>query len=85
MEMSKKKLGADHPSTLTSMNNLAFTWKDQGRDTEAVGLMRECVRLGQRILGANHPHFISSSNSLARWEAEQSDVGALAGGVAEGQ
>ena len=31
METRKRKLGADHPSTLTSMNNLAFTWKEQGR------------------------------------------------------
>ena len=85
METSKKKLGAYHPSTLTSMNNLAFTWKGQGRDAEAVGLMRECVRFQQQILGANHPNFISSLNSLARWEAEQSDTGALAEGMAKGQ
>ena len=47
------------------MANLAFTWKEQGRDPEAVGLMRECVRLQERVLGASHPHFISSSNALA--------------------
>jgi hypothetical protein len=39
METSKKKLGADHPDTLTSMANLAFAWKAQGRDAEAVQLM----------------------------------------------
>jgi Tetratricopeptide repeat len=38
-EMSKKKLGADHPDTLTSMNTLAFTWKGTGKETEAVRLM----------------------------------------------
>jgi hypothetical protein len=26
IETSKTKLGADHPDTLTSMNNLAHTW-----------------------------------------------------------
>ncbi|CAA9959477.1 hypothetical protein PTMSG1_02895 [Pyrenophora teres f. maculata] len=35
METRKKKLGADHPDTLTSMANLAFTWKAQGRSAEA--------------------------------------------------
>ena len=45
METSKKKLGAYHPDTLTSMNNLAFTWKGQFRDAEAVNLMKECVQL----------------------------------------
>jgi hypothetical protein len=56
------------------MGNLAFTWKGQSRDLEAVSLMKECVELRQRVLGANHPDFISSSSVLARWEAEQVDV-----------
>lgn len=30
MGTSKKKLGADHPETLNSMNNLAFTLKGRG-------------------------------------------------------
>ncbi|KAF2474439.1 uncharacterized protein BDR25DRAFT_166411, partial [Lindgomyces ingoldianus] len=31
METRKKKLGADHPDTLTSMANLAPTYRNQGR------------------------------------------------------
>ncbi|KAL6409942.1 Kinesin light chain 1 [Ilyonectria robusta] len=31
MESRKTKLGADHPSILTSMANLASTYADQGR------------------------------------------------------
>ncbi len=31
METSRRVLGAEHPDTLTSMNNLAWTWKSQGR------------------------------------------------------
>jgi tetratricopeptide (TPR) repeat protein len=82
IETRKKKLGADHPDTLASMASLALIWKQQGRDEEAVGIMRECVRLQQqRTLGVNHPYFISLLNAL---EAEQRDVGASAeGGVAE--
>jgi hypothetical protein len=30
MEMRKRVLGEKHPDTLTSMNNLAFTFKAQG-------------------------------------------------------
>jgi hypothetical protein len=30
--VSKRKLGAEHPNTLNSMNNLTFTVKAQGRD-----------------------------------------------------
>src|SRR5205814_436825 len=43
METSKTKLGADHPSTLTSMANLVSTFWNQGRWEEAekleVGVM----------------------------------------------
>jgi hypothetical protein len=35
IETSKTKLGADHPSTLTSMANLASTYRSQGRWEEA--------------------------------------------------
>ncbi len=35
METRKTKLGADHPSTLTSMANLASTYRNQGRWDEA--------------------------------------------------
>jgi hypothetical protein len=31
MEMNKRVLDAEHTDTLASMNNLAFTWKEQGR------------------------------------------------------
>ena len=44
METFKNKLGADHPGTLTSMNNLAFIWKRQGRDQEAIRLMDNVFR-----------------------------------------
>ncbi|KAF2261824.1 hypothetical protein CC78DRAFT_413948, partial [Lojkania enalia] len=68
METRKKKLGVDHPSTLTSMSNLAFTWKGQGRNAEAIKLMSECVRLSHDILDANHPVYMSSLKLLAAWE-----------------
>jgi hypothetical protein len=39
METRKIKLGADHPDTLTSMANLAFTWKSSGYNTQALYLL----------------------------------------------
>jgi tetratricopeptide (TPR) repeat protein len=84
METRKRVLGAEHPDTLTSMNNLAVTWKGHGRDAEAMSLMKECVQLRKRTSGVNHPYSLSSATVLARWEAEQTDVGAPAlGGVAD--
>jgi hypothetical protein len=55
----KRVFGAEHPDTLRSMGNLAFTWKGRGRDTEALGLLKECVQLRTRVLGDNHPDTIS--------------------------
>jgi Flp pilus assembly protein TadD len=70
METRKKKLGADHPSTLSSMANLAFTWKAQGRSAEAVVLMRQCVQKREQVLKASHPSLKSSLAVLEEWEAE---------------
>ena len=71
IETSKKKLGADHPDTLNSMSNLAFTLKGTGRETEAIRLMEECVQSQKRVLGLDHPDTISSGTALGAWKAEQ--------------
>jgi tetratricopeptide repeat protein len=44
METRKRVLGAEHPDTPTSVNNLTFTWKGMRQDTEAIKLMKECVQ-----------------------------------------
>ncbi|KAI3334070.1 hypothetical protein F4824DRAFT_469682 [Ustulina deusta] len=36
------------------MTNLAFTWKSQSRNTEAVQLMQQCVQLLVHVLGPKH-------------------------------
>jgi hypothetical protein len=75
IETSKNKLGADHPDTLNSISNLAFTWKETGRETEAIRLIEECIQSRQHILGLNHPDTISSCTALDTWKAEHEDVG----------
>jgi len=67
-ETTKRVLGAEHPDTLTSINNLAFTIKEQGRKMEAIKLMAECVQLRNRVLGTEHPHALSSAAALADWQ-----------------
>jgi hypothetical protein len=66
--MRKQKLGEDHPDTLTSMTNLAFLWKEQGRDMEAIQLMEDCAQRLKCILGDSHPDFSSSDKILAEWK-----------------
>jgi hypothetical protein len=67
-------LGAEHPDTLTSMANLAFTWKEQGRHVEALGLLLDCVQLQSKVLGVEHDATVSSSAALIRWQAEKLDI-----------
>jgi Tetratricopeptide repeat len=74
MKTRKKKLGAEHPDPLTSMKNLAFTWKGTSKETETVRLMEECVQSRKRALRLNHPDTLPSCSALAAWKAEQEDV-----------
>ena len=43
METRRRVLGEEHPSTLDTMNNLAFTMKAQDIYTEAIQLMSGCA------------------------------------------
>jgi hypothetical protein len=52
MEARKRVLGAEHPDTLTSMDNLALTYGDQGRWMEAEELvLRVMETMKKRVLG----------------------------------
>ncbi|KAF2478029.1 uncharacterized protein BDR25DRAFT_348315 [Lindgomyces ingoldianus] len=65
METSKKKLGADHPSTLSSMANLASTYWNQGRWDAAEKLEVEVMETRKKKLGADHPDTLTSMANLA--------------------
>ncbi|PVH91885.1 hypothetical protein DM02DRAFT_702556 [Periconia macrospinosa] len=77
MEISITTLGDSHSDTLTSMINLAFTWKSLGCDAEAIELMKECVRLRLHVLGTTYLNYISSLGSLYSWETEKADISSL--------
>ena len=71
MKTSKMVLGEEHPDTLTSMSNLAVTWKCQDRNDEALELMVECVQLYKKILGIEHPDTKLSLDVLYKWQRER--------------
>jgi tetratricopeptide (TPR) repeat protein len=59
-----QKLGADHPDTLHSMNNLATLYQQRGRYDEAEPLFKQALA-GQRVqLGDDHPHTLTSMQNL---------------------
>ncbi|KAF2729024.1 hypothetical protein EJ04DRAFT_82483 [Polyplosphaeria fusca] len=70
METRKRVLGDEHPSTLTSMANLAYTFKNQGDVDRAVSLMQDCYKRQVEVLGPRHPDAISSREALSAWRLE---------------
>ncbi|KAL6230704.1 hypothetical protein BDW75DRAFT_234191 [Aspergillus navahoensis] len=61
-------LGEDHPDTLTSMSNLAFTFWSQGRWKEAEELWLQVVEIWKRVLGEDHPDTLTC---MSRWKAAE--------------
>jgi Flp pilus assembly protein TadD len=58
-------LGKEHPSTLTSANNLAVVLQAQGDYKAAEEHLRRALGGWERILGKEHPNTLASANSLA--------------------
>ena len=59
------KLGADHPSTLISIANLAATYRDQGRWDVAEKLQVQVMETSKTKLGADHPNTLTIMGNLA--------------------
>jgi hypothetical protein len=78
METFKRVLGQEHPDTLTSMANLASTYRDQGRWKEAEELQATELEISSRVLGQEHPGTLTSMANLAFiWKGHGRDVDAL--------
>jgi len=59
------QLGADHPDTAQSLNNLAALYSWQGRYRKAEPLYLRSLEIDQSQLGNNHPKVAMSLNNLA--------------------
>src|SRR5439155_329029 len=60
----ERVLGADHPGTLTSVNDLGLLYSSQGRYRKAEPLFLRAFRDNERVLGADHPDTLGSVNNL---------------------
>jgi hypothetical protein len=63
-------LGEEHPDTLTSMNNLAFTLHQAGDLAGAVRLLRKCLAGRRQVLGEDHPDTVATAEFLKRFQAQ---------------
>ena len=55
LQIRETQLGADHPSTATSLNNLAALYESMGRYSEAEPLYLRTLEIWTKSLGENHP------------------------------
>jgi eukaryotic-like serine/threonine-protein kinase len=76
MEMQRRVLGADHPDTLGTVSELAFTLCER-RDTcdEGVRLNQEVLEKQKRVLGPEHRYTLVTMDNLA---LNLADVGRIA-------
>jgi tetratricopeptide (TPR) repeat protein len=58
-------LGADHPDTALSLNNLATFHANQGQFAQALPLLERAITIWQRRLGLQHPTTVQAQQSLA--------------------
>ena len=61
----RERLGGDHPSTFTSMANLACTYSNQGKWEDAEKLELHVMGARKAKLGADHPDTLTSMANLA--------------------
>lgn len=55
LQIRSTQLGADHPDTAASLNNLAGLYESMGRYSEAEPLYGRALEIKQKVLPENHP------------------------------
>ena len=56
LQIRETQLGADHPDTAQSLNNLANLYYAMGRYSDAEPLYLRALEIWTKSLGENHPH-----------------------------
>lgn len=65
LETRTRVLGAEHPDTLTSMNDLGLVLRMQGQLFEAEQLYRQALSIQLPTLGKEHPDTLITLNNIA--------------------
>ncbi|MCI0467987.1 MAG: tetratricopeptide repeat protein, partial [Beijerinckiaceae bacterium] len=76
LAITEKVLGAEHPATATSLNNLAHLLRSQGDYEGARPLYERALAIRETALGAEHPDTAASLNNLAELLRSQGDYDA---------
>ena len=65
LDLQRRVLGPEHPSTLNTMDNLAASLLGQGKHAEAEQMFRELLDVQRRVLGPEHPDTLATVSNLA--------------------
>lgn len=65
LELRRRALGAEHPDTLITMNDLGLVYGREGKGEEAEALHAQVLEIRRRVLGPEHPATLQSMNNLA--------------------
>lgn len=68
--INEKTRGQEREDTIICSNNLAWIWRGQGCNKEALDLLAKSVDLFNASLGADHPYTISVTKVLHQWSEE---------------
>ncbi|KAK3984461.1 kinesin light chain [Cladorrhinum sp. PSN332] len=85
VDIRTEVLGEEHPNTLSSMNELALTYRNQCRWKEIEPMQIQILEINKRVLGEEYPNTLGSMSNLAatymgqgRWkEAESMQIQVL--------
>ena len=71
LKIRRETLGNKHPSTATSINNLALLYSDQAQYAKAESLFIESLKISREVSGNKHPSTALSINNLAGLYSDQ--------------
>ena len=66
LAIHEKSLGAEHPTTATSLANLGRVYDLQGKYDDAEKAYRRSLEVREKVLGGEHPDVATSLNNLAK-------------------
>jgi 5-methylthioribose kinase len=77
-KLLSEALGKDscshHPVMSIGTRSLARIWKLQGRDNEAIKLVRQCLKVQSATLGSSHPVTVESVRLLEEWTGDNNTI-----------
>ncbi|OIJ66023.1 hypothetical protein WN71_020350 [Streptomyces mangrovisoli] len=71
LDVQRLVIGEDHPDTLSTRHNLAYTLRDRGMLEAAETEYRDVLAVRRRVLGEEHAKTLVTRNQLARVYREQ--------------